>query len=79
MILDSYLSLLKEQAKLDITLDTVTVVDWRILVGAGPRGTYSVILQHYILGFWEESSNLWVVVVLFPKWLKNQQSPWQVY
>ena len=53
--LDSYPDRPLELTPLNITDDTVTAVAERLSGGAGPVGTDSVLLQHWLLRFGEAS------------------------
>ena len=63
----------------DITYDTVKAVVGRLLGGAGPVGTDSVLLQHWILGFGAASAELRRIVGDFVEWLGNGRPPWAAY
>ena len=60
--LDSYTGRPPEITPVDITDDTVTAVAGRLLGGAGPGGTDSVSLQHWILRFSAASAELRLIV-----------------
>ena len=77
--LDSYLGRPLELTPVDITKDTVTTVAGRSLGGAGPGGTDSVYLQHWLLGFGAESAELMLIVGDFVEWLGNGRPPWDTY
>ena len=57
-----------EITPVDIIKDTVTAVVGRLLGGAGPGGTDSVSLQHWMLRFGAE---LRLIVGDFAEWLGN--------
>ena len=63
----------------DITEDMVTAVAGRLLVGAGPGGTDSVSLQHWLLRFGAASSELRMIVGDFVEYLGNRRPPWADY
>ena len=77
--LDSYPDLPPDLTPVDITDDTVTVVAGRLSRGAGPGGTYSVSLQHWILQFGGKSGELRLIVGDFMEWLGNGRPPWAAY
>ena len=77
--LDSYTGRPPELTPEDITDNTVTAVAWRLLGGAGPGGTDSVSLQHWILRFGAESAELRLIVGDFVEWLGNGRPPWVAY
>ena len=56
--LDSYTGCQPELTTVDITDDTVTVVAGSLLGSAGPGGTHSVSLQHWLLRFGAASAEL---------------------
>ena len=62
-----------------ITDDVVTAVAGRLSVGAGPGGTDSVSLQHWLLRFGETSGELRLIVVEFREWLCDVRPPWAAY
>ena len=64
---------------MDITDDTVTAVAGRLSGGAGPVGTDSVLLQHWLLRFGAASGELWLIVGDFVEWLRNGRPPWAAY
>ena len=64
---------------MDITNDTVTAVAGRLLGGAGPGGTDSVLLQHWLLRFGGASAELRRIVGKFVEWLGNGRLPWAAY
>ena len=47
--------------------------------GAGPVGTDSVSLQHWLLCFGADSGELWMIVGDFTEWLSNWQPLWAAY
>ena len=77
--LDSYLGRPPELTPVDITKDTVTAVVGRLLVGAGPGGTYSVSLQHWLLQFGAASADLRLIFGDFVVWLGIGRPPWAAY
>ena len=77
--LESYPGRLPELTPVDITEDTVTEVAERLLGGAGPRGTDSMSLQHWLLRFGGASLELRLVVGEFIEWLGNGRPPWAAY
>ena len=65
-----------EPTPVDITDDTVTAVAGQLLGGAGPGGTDSVSLQHWLLRFGAASAELRLIVGDFVEWLENGRPPW---
>ena len=63
----------------DITDDVVTAVAGRLSGGAGPGGTASVSLQHWLLRFGAASGELRQIVAEFGEWLSNGRPPWSAY
>ena len=63
----------------DITNETVTAVAGRLSGGAGPGGTDSVSLQHWLLRFGAASGELWLIFGDFVEWLGNGRPPWDAY
>ena len=63
----------------DITEDTATAVAERLSVGAGPGGTDSVSLQHWILRFGTAITELRLIFGDFVEWLGNGRPPWAAY
>ena len=61
-ILTSYNGCPPELTPVDITYDTVPAVAGRLSGGAGPGGTNSVLLEHWILRFGAASAELRLVV-----------------
>ena len=78
-ILDSYPGRPPELTPVDITEDTVTAVAGRLSGGAGPGGTYSMSLQHWLQRFGEASAELRLIVGDFVEWLGNGWPPWAAY
>ena len=74
--MDSYTGRPPELTLVDITDDTVTAVTGRLLGGAGPRRTDSVLSQHWLLRFGAASAELRLIVGDFVEWLGNGQPPW---
>ena len=68
-----------ELVLVDITNDMVTAVAGRLSEGAGPGGTDSVSLQHWILHFGAASGELRLVVADFTKWPSNGRPQWAAY
>ena len=64
---------------MDITDDTVTAVAGLISGGAGPGGTDSVSLQHWLHRFGAASAELRLIVRDFVDWLGNGRPPWAAY
>ena len=62
-----------ELTPVDKTDDTVTAVTGQLSCGAGPRGTDSVSLQHWILSFGAAGAELSLIIGDFVEWLGN---PW---
>ena len=77
--LTSYTGCPPDLTPVDITDDTVTAVAGRLSGGAGPRGTDSVSLQHWILQFGATSAELRLIVREFVEWLGNWRPPWDAY
>ena len=77
--LDSYPNRPLELTSVDITEDTVTAVAGRLSGGAGPGGTESVSLQHWLLWFGEASGELRLIFGDFVEWLGNGRPPWAAY
>ena len=77
--LDRYTGRPPELTPVDITDDTVTAVAGRFLGGAGPGGTDSVSLQHWLLRFGAASAELRLIVGNFVEWLGNGRPPWAAY
>ena len=63
----------------DITNNTMTAVAGRLSGGAGPRGTDSVSLQHWLLRFSAASAELRLIVGDFIEWMSNRRPPWSAY
>ena len=61
--LDAYPKNLPEMVPVEITDDVVSAVAGRLLGGAGPGGTDSVSLQHWLLRFGAASGELRLIVV----------------
>ena len=78
-ILDFYPGRPPELTPVDITKDTVTAVSGRLSEGAGPGGTDSVSLQHWLLRFSAASAELRLIVGYFVEWLGNGRPAWSVY
>ena len=51
----------------------------RLSGGAGPGGTDSVSLQHWLLRFGATSRELRLIVAEFGEWICNGQPPWAAY
>ena len=68
-----------ELTPVDITNDTVMAVAGRLSGGAGPRGTDSVLLQHWLLRFGATSAELRLIVGDFIEWMSNGRPPWAAY
>ena len=77
--LDSYPDRPPELTPVDITDDTVTAVAGQLSGGAGPGGTDSVSLQHWLLRFGAASGELRMIVEDFVEWLGNGRPPWAAY
>ena len=69
--LDSYPDHPPEIFPVDIIDNTVTLVAVRLSGGAGPDGTDSVSLQHWLLSFGAASGELRLIVADFKEWLSN--------
>ena len=77
--LDCYKGIPPELTPVDITEDTVMAVAGRLSGGAGPGGTDSVSLQHWLLRFGATSAELRLIVGDFVEWLGNGRTPWAAY
>ena len=77
--LDCYTGRPPELTPVDITDDMVMTVARRLLGGAGPGGTDSVALQHWILRFGAASAEMSLIVGDFVEWLGNGWPPWAAY
>ena len=73
--LDCYTGRPPELTPVDITDDTVTAVARRLSGGAGPGGTDSVSLQHWLLRFGAAIAELRLIVWDFVEWLRNGRPP----
>ena len=63
----------------DITDDVVSAVAGRLSGGAGPGGTDSISLQHWLLRFGAASAELRLVLAEVGEWLSNGRPPWAAY
>ena len=77
--LDSYPDRPPELTPVDITDDMVTAVAERLSGGAGPVGTDSVLLQHWLLWFRAAIGELQLIVRDFTEWMGNGRPPWATY
>ena len=77
--LNPYIGCPPELTPVDITNDTMTAVAGRLSGGAGPGGTNSVSLQHWLLRFGAASSELRLIVGDFIEWMSNGRPPWAAY
>ena len=77
--LDHYKGRPPELTPVDITKETVTAVSGRLSGGAGPGGTESVSLQHWLLLFVATTAELRLIVGDFVEWLGNGRPPWTAY
>ena len=77
--LNPYTGCPPELTPVDITNDTVTAVAGLISGGAGPGGTDSVSLQHWLLRFGAASAELRLIVGDFIEWMSNGRPPWDAY
>ena len=77
--LESYTGRPPELTPVDITYNPVTAVAGRILGGAGPGGTDSVLLQHWLLRFGAACAELRLIFGAFVEWLGNGRPPWATY
>ena len=64
---------------MNIIDNTVMAVAGRLLGGAGPGGTDSVSLQHWLLRFGAAIAELRLIVGYFVEWLGNGCPPWAAY
>ena len=77
--LTNYTGCPPELTPVDITDDTVTAVAGRLSGGAGPGGTDSVSLQHWLLRFGAASAELRQIVGDFVELLGNGRPPVAAY
>ena len=77
--LESYTGRPPELTPVDITEYTVTAIAGRIFGAAGPGGTDSVSLQHWLLRFVAASAELRLIVGDLVEWLENGQPPRAAY
>ena len=75
----SYPNFPPEQTPVDITVDTVMAAAGRISGGAGPGGTDSFSLQHWLLRFGAASGELRLIIRDLTKWMVNGRPPWVPY
>ena len=68
-----------EMVPVDITDDVVSAVAGRLSGGAGPGGTDSISLQHWLLRFGAASGELRLIVAEMGEWLSNGRPPWAAY
>ena len=68
-----------EMVTVDITDDVVSAVAGRLSGGAGPGGTDSISLQHWLLWFVAASGVLRLIVAEMGEWLSNGRPPWAAY
>ena len=73
--LESYTGRRLELTPVNITDDTVTAVAGRLSGGAGPGGTDSVSLQHWLLQFGAASAEIRQIVGDFVEWIGNGRPP----
>ena len=76
-ILDNYHGPPTKQIRLELTIDTMTVMERKLLIRDEPGETYSISPHHWILWFLEDSADIMFVVDLFTEWLYNQNLPWE--
>ena len=74
--LDAYPGPPSEMVPVDITDDVVSAVAGRLSGGAGPGGTDSISLQHWLLRFGATSGELRLIVAEVGEWLSNGRPPW---
>ena len=74
--LDAYPNNPPEMFPVNITDNLVLAVTGRLLGGAGPGGTDSVSIQHWLLRFGAASGELRQIVAEFGEWLRNGRPPW---
>ena len=77
--LNTYTEKPPEMVPVDITDDVVSAVAGRLSGGAGPGGTDSVSLQHWLLQFGAASGELRQIVAEFGEWISNGRPPWSAY
>ena len=77
--LDAYPGKPPETVLVDITDDMVLAVAGGLSGGAGPGGTDSISLQHWLLRFGAASGELQLIVAEVGKWLSNGRTPWAAY
>ena len=70
---------LSDLVELDITEETVEQVARRLSGSAGPGGTDSAAVQHWLLRFGGASQQLRKSVAEFTDWLANSWPPWAAY
>ncbi len=70
---------LPDFVELDITADTVEKVARRLSGSAGPGGTDSADLQHWLLRFGGASAEFRKAVAEFVRWKANDNPPWAAY
>ena len=63
----------------DITDNVVSAVAGRLSGGAGPGGTDSISLHHWLLRFGAASGELRLIVAEVGEWLSNGRPPWAAY
>ena len=77
--LNTYADKPPEMVPVDITDDVVWAVAGRLSRGAGPGGTDSVSLQHWLLRFRAANGELRLNVAEFGEWISNGRPPWAAY
>ena len=77
--LETYMHRPPDLVPVEITNNTVTEVAGRLSGGAGPGGTDSVSLQHWLLRFGAASMELRLIVSDFAEWLGNGRHSWYAY
>ena len=77
--LDAYPGPPPEMVPVDITDDVVTAVAGCLSGGAGPGGTDSISLQHWLLRFGAASGELRLIVAEVGEWISNRPPPWAAY
>ena len=77
-VLEDYKTL-PNLVELDITEETVEQVARRLLGSAGPGGTDSAAVQHWLLRFGGASQQLRKAVAELTDWISNSSPPWAAY
>ena len=70
---------LPDSVEIDITADTVESMARRLIGSAGPGGTDTSDLQHWLLRFGGASVEFRKAVAEFVRWKSNNDPPWAAY